>query len=154
MKSGQVSIFTLAPCFSLVSLRTEGSNVLAELGLVVSCISQKLVLQELVCAPPKLRVLEEALCDEVLEDGGPALFDRGWGFLDNVHDHAVLGFADVGRVAISKLHCEDSKTPDVDLGVVPSFAFNKLRGHPADSAHLGRASISFSCQLGRVAKIS
>jgi len=148
MKSERVSIFTFAPCFSFVSLRAEGSYDLAELGFVVRCISQKLVLQELVCAPPLLRVLEEALCDEVLEDGGPALFDRGWGFLDDVHDHTVLRLADVGRVAISQLHCEDSETPDVDLGVVPSFTFNKLRGHPADSANLGRAGISFSCQLG------
>ena len=46
-----------------------------------------------------------------------------------------------------------AETPDIDLGVVPTLALDKLRRHPAHCPHFARPSISLSSQLSRVAKV-
>ena len=66
----------------------------------------------------------------------------------------MLRFADIGRVSIGKLHGEDTITPNIDLGVIATFSFDKFGSHPADGADFARASISLSSQLCRVAEIS
>ena len=62
-------VFASAPSLGLISLDAEISDDLTELCLVLSSILQEFVLQQLICTPSLLWVLDECLVHEVLEDG-------------------------------------------------------------------------------------
>ena len=104
--------------------------------------------EQLVGTPSLLWILDQTLVDEVLEDRGPAFLERWWAALDDIHNDAMLGFTDIGRVTVCELHGEDSVAPNVDLGVVASFTLDQLGRHPADSADFTRPCISLCRQLG------
>ena len=129
---GSLVTFLLAPRLSLVALGAECCYKLSKLRLVSVCIAQELVLEQLVGTPSLFWILDQTLVDEILEDRGPAFLERRRAALDNIHNDTVLGFADIGRVTVCELHGENSVAPNVDLGVVSSFALNQLGCHPAD----------------------
>ena len=98
----------IATILSLISLSDESCDQLAKFGLVITCITQKFMLQQLISTPSLCRVLDERLIDEILEHARPALFKRRWAPLNDVHDDTMLGLTYIGRVAIGELHCEDA----------------------------------------------
>ena len=121
---GSLVTLPLAPRLSLVTLRAECCDKLTKLNFVGVGISQEFMFEQLISTPSLLRILDQTLVDEVLEDGGPAFFEGWWAALDNIHNDAMLWFTDIGRVTISELHGENSKAPNVHLRIVPSFTLN------------------------------
>ena len=105
------------------------------------------MLQQLISTPSLLRVLEQTLINKVLEGLGPSFLERRWVSLHDVHDDTVLGFADVGRVAIRQLHREDAIRPNIYLSVIASLTFDKFGRHPADCADFAGSCISLRRQL-------
>ena len=110
--------------FRFITNLTEVSHELTELGLVRCSISEELVLKQLIGTPSLLRVLDQGLIDEVLEDFGPAFLERWRAALHDVHDDTVLRLADVGRIAVGQLHREDTIRPDVYFGIIASLTFD------------------------------
>lgn len=65
----------------------------------------------------------------------------------------MLGLIDIGRIAVSELHSENTHTPNVDTCLVPSLSLDQFRSHPADSSNLARSGISLLSQLGGISEI-
>ena len=120
---------------------------LCELLLVDFGPNDEFMLKKFGCRRSSLRVLSQALFDEIGEEGRPLAGYRRWLQAHNVENDLALTLLDVRWIAIGHLVGEDAKTPDVDLAVIFFLSLDELRCHPADRAYATRAMLSFACQL-------
>ena len=79
----------------------------------------------------------QAQRDKQLEVAAPALVDWWHAFFQNVlYNRLVILQMKVWRSSICQLHCEDTKSPNVNFGVIITFALEYFWSHPEISSTL------------------
>ena len=104
-------------------------------------------------APAALRVLVQALVDEVLELWRPLGWDARGLILNNIEEHSRVVLRDVGWLTLRQFDTKYSQWPHIYLVGVFSSAFDQLRSHPADSADFTLTTFLLLGQNYRVAKV-
>ena len=133
--------------FLFVTKSDVALHELAELILMLFSSLHKLMLKKGLSRGPLLRVLDQALPDEVLELSGPSTINWRRRLFDYIKDYSVLWLIDIGRIAISHLHGEDPQAPNINTRLVSSLSLDQFGSHPAHSTDLTRTSIPLLRQL-------